>query len=206
MTVAGRTILDWIVLGLVGDGIRDIYVSVNHLAEMVEEHLGDGSRLGCAVRYLREDPANPLGTAGSLRLLTDARPDLVDPVLVMNGDLMVEFDARSLLGHHRARGAGLTMGVRSYQHEVPFGVVECGADGMVTRVSEKPTISLEINAAVYAVDPAVLGLLPEGAPSTMPWLVEQCVDRGIPVAAWSMTSEWIDVGTPSDLARAKGQT
>ncbi len=206
MTVAGRTILDWIVLGLVGDGIRDIYVSVNHLSEMIEEHLGDGSRLGCSVRYLREDPANPLGTAGSLRLLTAERPDLSEPVLVMNGDLMVEFDARSLLEHHRATGAGLTMGVRSYQHEVPFGVVECGADGLVTRVSEKPTISLEINAAVYAVDPSVLDLLPGGAPSTMPWLVERCVDRGIPVAAWSMTSEWIDVGTPIDLARAKGQT
>ena len=56
MTVAGRSILEWIVLGLVGDGIRDIYVSVNYLADQIEEHLGDGSRLGCTVRYLREDP------------------------------------------------------------------------------------------------------------------------------------------------------
>ena len=206
MTVAGRTILDWIVLGLVGDGIRDVYVSVNHLAEQVEDHLGDGSRLGCTVRYLREDPSQPLGTAGSLRLLTRERPDLDHPVLVMNGDLMVDFDARSLLDHHRARGAALTMGVKSYQHEVPFGVVERDADGMVVAVTEKPTVSLEINAAVYAVEPEALDLLPQGAPSTMPWLVEQCVSRGMPVAAWSITSDWIDVGTPGDLARAKGQT
>ena len=40
----------------------------------------------------------------------------------------------------------------------------------------------------------------------MPWLAEQCVHRGMRVAAWSITSDWIDVGTPSDLARAKGQT
>lgn len=206
MTVAGRTILDWIVLGLVGDGVRDVYVSVNHLAEQVEEHLGDGSRLGCSVRYLREDADNPLGTAGSLRLLLDQRPDLADPVLVMNGDLMVDFDARALLAHHRSTGAALTMGVRSYQHEVPFGVVERGADGMVTGIAEKPTIALEINAAVYAVDPAALALLPDGAPSTMPWLAEQCVHRGMPVAAWSISSDWIDVGTPGDLARAKGLT
>ena len=65
---------------------------------------------------------------------------------------------------------------------------------------------MEINAAVYAVEPSVLGLLPEGAASTMPWLVERCVDRAIPVAAWSITSDWIDVGTPGDLARAKGLT
>ncbi len=206
MTVAGRTILDWIILGLVGDGIRDVYVSVNHLAGMIEEHVGDGARLGCSVRYLREDAGNPLGTAGSLRLLTGQRSDLTEPVVVMNGDLMVEFDARSLLEHHRVKGAAVTMGVRSYQHEVPFGVVERGPDGMVIGVTEKPTVSLEINAAVYAVDPQALDLLPEGAPSTMPWLVERCVHRGMSVAAWSITSDWIDVGTPGDLARAKGLT
>ena len=206
MTVAGRTILEWIVLGLVGDGIRDVYVSVNHLADMIEEHLGDGSRLGCTVRYLREDPANPLGTAGSLRLLTTERGDLVDPVLVMNGDLMVEFDARLLLEYHRSTRADLTMGVRSYQHEVPYGVVNCGPDGMVLAVDEKPTVSFEINAAVYAVERKVIDLLPHGVASTMPWLVECCVQRGMPVAAWSITSDWIDVGTPMDLARAKGQT
>ena len=67
MTVGGRAILDWIVLDLVGGGIREVYVSVNHLADRVEEHLGDGSRLGCEVRYLREEPDHPLGTAGSLQ-------------------------------------------------------------------------------------------------------------------------------------------
>ena len=104
MTVAGRSILEWIVLGLVGDGIREIYVSVNYLAEQIEEHLGDGSRLGCTVRYLREDPERPLGTAGSLTLLRDERPDLEHAVLVMNGDLMVEFDASDLLDAPPADG------------------------------------------------------------------------------------------------------
>jgi NDP-sugar pyrophosphorylase family protein len=205
MTVAGRAIIDWIVLGLVGDGIREVYVSVNHLADRIEDHLGDGSRLGCRVSYLREDPALPLGTAGSLRLLRDSRPDLRDPVVVMNGDLMVEYDARALLAHHAATGAAVTMAMRSYQHEVPFGVVERGSDGNLTAISEKPTITLEINAAVYAVEPEVLDLLPEGAPSTMPWLVEQCLARDLTVAAWPISEDWIDVGTPVDLARAKGQ-
>ena len=83
----------------------------------------------------------------------EARPDLADPVVVMNGDLMVDYDARALLAYHAAHGAAVTMGVRSYQHEVPFGVVERGADGHVTAVAEKPTLTLEINAAVYAVEP-----------------------------------------------------
>lgn len=205
MTVGGRAILDWIVLGLVGDGIREVFVSVNHLADRIEEHLGDGSRLGCEVHYLREEPDHPLGTAGSLRLLLAERPGLTDPVVVMNGDLMVDYDARALLRYHAAHGAAVTMGVRSYQHQVPFGVVERGPDGHVTAIAEKPTLALEINAAVYAVEPEVVALLPEGAPSTMPWLVEQCLARDHTVAAWAISEDWIDVGTPADLARAKGQ-
>jgi len=205
MTVGGRPIIDWIVLGLVGDGIREVFVSVHHLADRIEEHLGDGSRLGCRITYLREEPDLPLGTAGSLRLLRTVRPDLAHPVVVMNGDLMVDYDARSLLEHHAATGAAVTMGVRSYQHEVPYGVVERGPDGHVGAIAEKPTIALEINAAVYAVEPDAIDLLPEGAPSTMPWLVEQCLARDLTVAAWPISEDWIDVGTPVDLARAKGQ-
>ncbi|GAA6527312.1 sugar phosphate nucleotidyltransferase [Intrasporangium sp. DVR] len=203
MTVAGRSIIEWLILGLVGDGIRDIHVSVNYLADQIEDHLGDGSRLGCSVRYLREEPERPLGTAGSLTLLRAQRPDLGNPVLVMNGDLMVQFDAGDLLRTHRRTGATVTMATRTYQHEVPFGVVESEA-GRVVRISEKPTISLDINAAVYAVEPHALAWLPEGRPSGMPDLVETCLSNGEVVTAWPIGSDWIDVGTPTDLARAKG--
>ncbi len=204
MTVAGRSILEWIVLGLVGDGIRDIYVSVNYLADQIEEHLGDGSRLGCTVRYLREDPELPLGTAGSLTLLREQRPDLAHPVVVMNGDLMVDYDASQLLEAHQRSGAAVTVATRTYQHEVPFGVVE-SEGGRVTALSEKPTLSFDINAAVYAVEPRALAWLPVGRASTMPELVETCLERDEPVTAWPIQSEWIDVGTPGDLARAQGQ-
>jgi dTDP-glucose pyrophosphorylase len=204
MTVAGRSIIEWIILGLVGDGIRDVYVSVNYLAEQIEEHLGDGSRLGCTVRYLREEADRPLGTAGSLTLLRAERPDLPDPVVVMNGDLMVQFDVGNLLETHRRTGALVTVATRTYQHEVPFGVIE-SERGKVTAVTEKPTLSFDINAAVYAVEPRALAWLPEGRASTMPGLVETCLERDEVVTAWPITSEWIDVGTPKDLARAKGE-
>ena len=87
---------------------------------------------------------------------------------------------------------------------MPFGVLET-EDGRVTGVTEKPTLSFDINAAVYAVEPRALAWLPTGRASTMPELVETCLERGEPVTAWPIQSEWIDVGTPTDLARAKGE-
>ena len=200
MTVAGRSILEWIILGLVGDGIRHVYVSVNHLADQIIDHLGDGSRLGVRVEYLREDPDVPLGTGGSLALI-EPRP--AEPLLIINGDLLVEFDARELLRFHNEHKARITMGVRSYTHTVPFGVVETDGD-RVQDIVEKPDLQVTVNAAVYCIDPDLIDLVPEGTMSHVPDLVQQCLETGQNVVAWHITSDWIDVGTPADLARAKG--
>lgn len=201
MLVAGRSILEWIILGLVGDGIHRVYVSVNHMADQIVEHLGDGSQFGVRIEYLREDPQTPLGTGGSLALIED-RP--TEPLLVINGDVLVEFDARELLQFHQSAGARATMGVRQYTHSVPFGVVEKAADDRVERIVEKPELRVTVNAAVYCIDPDLIDQIPTGIMSHMPDLIQQCLDSGQPVMAWPITSDWIDVGTPADLARAKG--
>jgi dTDP-glucose pyrophosphorylase len=206
LRVAGRSILEWILLNLVGGGIQDVYVSVNHLADQVEEHLGDGSRLGCRVRYLREDKDRPLGTAGSLSLLRRQLPNLGLPVLVMNGDLMVQFEPEQLLHGHASARAAVTVATRGYQHQVPFGVVEQDERGLISQIREKPTVTMSVNAGVYAVSPEALALVPDEIESTMPQLMQRCLDGGYRVAAWPLASEWIDVGTPGDLARAKEGT
>src|SRR5512146_1236653 len=87
VAVAGRPILERIVLQLVGYGICHIYISVNYLAEMIVDHFGDGSHFGCAIEYLRE--REPLGTGGPLSLLPHP-PE--HPLIVMNGDLVTQID------------------------------------------------------------------------------------------------------------------
>ena len=204
LEVAGRTIIEWIVLNLVGGGVRDVSISVNHLAGRIEEHVGDGSHLGCTVTYLREDPANPLGTAGSLGLFRAQRPELACACLVLNGDLMTQFDVGALLAFHERNGAAVSVATRPYQHEVPFGVLQSGTDHRVHGISEKPQVTLDVNAGVYAVSPFVLDLVRPHVALTMPELIQMCLDRHDHVSAWPLPSDWIDVGTPADLARAKG--
>lgn len=73
LKVAGRPILERLVLHLVGCGIRRIFISTNYLAGVIEDHFGDGSHFGCRIDYLRESPDEPLGTGGSLSLLRKRR-------------------------------------------------------------------------------------------------------------------------------------
>ncbi len=205
MTVADRTIIEWIILGLVESGITNIYVSVAYLADKIEAHLGDGSRLGCRIDYLHEDPATPLNTAGALGLLYHQVENITEPVIVTNADLMVRYNAADLLAFHDAKQAAVTVAARPYTHQVPFGVLEIGADRSISSVVEKPTVEFEISTGIYAVSPEALAMVPYMQPFSMPDLVKACIDTSKNVAAWPIESDWIDVGTPKDLATAKGQ-
>ncbi|MFF2269671.1 sugar phosphate nucleotidyltransferase [Cellulosimicrobium cellulans] len=201
--IAGRPIIEWIILNLVSGGVSEIYVTVNYLADKIVDRLGDGSGVGARIEYVHEDPEMPLGTAGSLGLLPHGElPDA--PLVVTNADLMAQFEVGDLLDTHGARGHAVTVATRRYEHQVPFGVVERGDDHLVTGLVEKPVLDVEVNAGIYALSPVVLDLVPRGRPSTMPDLVEACLRAGHGVGAWAMESDWIDVGTPRDLARARG--
>lgn len=100
LKVAGRPILERLVLHLVGSGIRSLFLSVNYLAQVIEDHFGDGKDYGCEIHYLREDPDRPLGTAGSLALIDPESPARKAPLLVMNGDLVTDFSVPDLLASH----------------------------------------------------------------------------------------------------------
>jgi hypothetical protein len=107
--VAGRPILERLVLHLVGSGIRRIFISVNYLAHVIERHFGDGHGFGCQIEYLRE--AKPLGTGGPLSLLP-ARPR--DPLVLLNGDLVTQADIGAMLEFHRQGRYAVTVGTRSH--------------------------------------------------------------------------------------------
>ncbi len=196
--VAGRPILERIVLHLVGSGIRRVFLSVNYLANVIESHFGDGSALGCRIEYLRED--TPLGTGGPLALLPDVP---ADPLLVVNGDLLTQFDAGAMLAVHGAGGYRATIGVHRYVHAIPYGVVEIEGSAVV-QIREKPAPSWLVNAGIYALEPELLSRIPRGVPYALPALIEECLERGELVGAFQIEKDWIDVGEPTELKRAQG--
>jgi dTDP-glucose pyrophosphorylase len=206
LPVAGRPILERIILHLVGSGIREVFLSVSYLADRVHAHFGDGSEFGCDITYLREDPARPLGTGGPLRsLAAHRRPEY--PVLVMNGDLITSFSVGGILDFHSHTQAALTVALSEYVHEVAFGVVERAADDptLISALVEKPRWVGQVNAGIYVVEPAVFDLVPDEVPYPMTDLVGTCLEQGRRVAGWELTGDWHDIGRPHELSRARGE-
>lgn len=200
LPVAGRPILERIVLHLVGSGIRRVYLSVNYRAELIEQHFGDGHRFGCTIEYLREQA--PLGTGGSLALLPRGNDGPTDPVLVMNGDLVTQANVGRIIDFHEGGDHALTMAVRRYYQQIPFGCVDVDGDELVG-FEEKPTTSRLINAGIYVIDPECLELLRAADPASMPDVVRRIQASGRTARVFEIDDDWIDVGRRDQLDRAR---
>ncbi|QDV44205.1 D-glycero-alpha-D-manno-heptose 1-phosphate guanylyltransferase [Stieleria neptunia] len=198
ISVAGRPILERIIIHLVGSGIRTIYLSVNYLSNRIEQHFGNGDKLGCSITYLKED--QPLGTGGPLALLNSHPVD--NATLVMNGDLVVDFDVQAMLSQHHRDANAITIGVKNYTHQVPFGCLQT-SDGVVTKLVEKPILQRTINAGIYAMSPEIIATVrPEFTPITS--VIENALVEKRQVGTFQI-DDWIDVGQPQQLAEARGE-
>ena len=195
--VAGRPILERIVLHLVGHGIRRIFLAVNYKRQIIEDHFGDGAGHGCRIDYLREE--HPLGTGGALSLLP---PGAAAPIVVLNGDVLTQLDIGAMLELHERARRPMTVAVSTHTHAVPYGVLRLEG-GQVVAVEEKPEVSWPINAGIYVVEPSVLGRVPSGVEYSMPQLVEECLGRGEAPAAYPIGGYWFDIGCPRELSRAR---
>lgn len=199
LPVAGRPIIEHIVAKLEETGIRHCHITTHYLPEQIERHLGDGSQFGLDISYTHETA--PLGTAGALR---NIRHSGTAPLLVMNGDILTHTDFQAMYRFHQENDAAFTVGVRTYEFQIPYGVLQMdGAN--VTSLVEKPSTRLFINAGVYLMQPDVLDLIPVDRRFDMTDLIRALMDAGRKVVSFPIFEYWIDVGRPEDYARAQGE-
>lgn len=197
LRIGDKPILEIILENFVAQGFRRFFISVNYMADKVEEHFGDGAHFGVSIEYLRED--QPLGTAGALKLL----PDMGGlPFLVMNGDLLTKVNFAHLLDFHTAHGAAATMCVRPYTAQIPYGVVHV-IDHKLVRIEEKPSQTVFVNAGIYALSPSALAQIPAEEPYDMPMLFEALMQRGEAALVFPVREYWIDIGRVGDYEQAQ---
>jgi dTDP-glucose pyrophosphorylase len=197
--VAGRPILERLVLHLVSHGIREIFLSVYYKADVIESHFGDGSSYGCKIRYLKEPI--PLGTGGALSLLPE-RPKC--PLLLCNGDLITQVDISRILAFHKEGGFRATVGYHEYTFTIPYGVLDIEGE-IVRGIREKPSFSWKANAGIYVLDASLLERVPSKTFFPLPSLIEDCLSRGEAVGSYPIEEDWLDIGRPQELRRALGE-
>jgi mannose-1-phosphate guanylyltransferase/phosphomannomutase len=200
--IVGKPCMEHIVELLKEHGFDDIVVTLAFMPQAIRGYFGAGESQGVSIRYSVEE--SPMGTAGSVKL---AEGVLDEPFLVISGDALCDIDLGALVRFHREKEALVTIGLKSVDNPLEFGIVVTDDEGRIERFLEKPSwgqvFTDTINTGIYVLDPEVLRHVPEGQPfdfskELFPLLLEM----GRPLYGYIADGYWQDIGNLDQFRQA----
>ncbi len=200
--VANKPVMAHILDLLKRHGITEVVVTLQYMADYIQDYFGDGSSLGMKINYSVEEV--PLGTAGSVK---NAQQYLDETFILISGDALTDFDLTSIINYHKAKKALATITLYSVPTPLEYGVVILDAEGRVRQFLEKPSwgevISDTVNTGIYILEPQVLDYFQAGAifdfsKDLFPILLE----RNDPMYGYVANGYWCDIGSIQEYARA----
>jgi len=193
-----KPILETILERFKKNGFWKFYISLHYMPEVLKDYFGDGSQWDVEIEYVVEK--EPLGTGGALGLLPDDLSDL--PLIVMNGDILTHVNFEKLLTYHEENEADISVCVRKYDYQVPFGVVDSN-NSIVTRIVEKPKHEFFVNAGIYVLNRQIVEIVSSNVPIDMPLLISNSLEDGAKVVSYPIYEYWLDVGRMPDFEQAQ---
>jgi mannose-1-phosphate guanylyltransferase/phosphomannomutase len=200
--VAGRPIMEHILLLLRKHHMREVVATVQYLGASIRNYFGDGSDSGVSMSYSVED--SPLGTAGSVRLASDL---LKETFLVISGDALTDIDLTAAVRFHRQRKSMATIVLKPVPNPLEYGVVVVDDAGAVQRFLEKPSwgevFSDLANTGIYILEPEVFEYFKAG--EVTDWSADvfpKLLKEGEPVFGWVADGYWEDVGSHESYLKA----
>lgn len=194
--VGGLPLIEHQVRNLVAIGIKSIYISLNYLGHMIEEHFSKLNFSEANIIFIRE--AMKMGTGGPISML----PSSVKSVLVLNGDIVTRCNFRSMYEYYISNQAEICIGVTSYKVNIPYGVIEVNGV-MLKDIVEKPEYTYLCNAGVYILSPKVSSFVPKNTYVDMPEIIDMAQQKKLSICVYPIHEYWSDIGTIDDLYRTR---
>lgn len=196
LPVGGKAIIDHNVDRLISYGVKHISVTVNYLAEQLEEHYRE-PRNEVQIQTVREPKF--LGTIGSIRFVKEFYNDTV---LVMNSDLFTSINYEDFYLHFKEHDADMSVAAVPYSVSVPYGILDLEGKRDIKGLIEKPTYDYYANAGIYLIKRSALDLIPSDTMFHSTDLLAALVAQGRRVIRFPLNGTWIDIGNPQEYKRA----
>jgi mannose-1-phosphate guanylyltransferase/phosphomannomutase len=202
VSVVDRPVILHIIELLKRHGITEVVITLQYLASVIQEYLGDGSGYGLRIHYTVEE--SPLGTAGSVR---EAEEWLDDTFLVVSGDALTDFDLSAVMQYHKRKKAMATLVLKRMPNPLEYGVVIINDEGRVRQFQEKPSwgevFSDTVNTGIYVLEPSVFKYYDRDhafdfSHDLFPILLE----KGDPMFGYVAEGYWCDIGSIPDYMTA----
>lgn len=203
LPVAGRPMIERVLAHLRDHGIDDVVLSLGYRPDAFTDAYPDGTCRGVRLHYAVEP--EPLDTAGAIRFAA-VGAGVAERFLVVNGDVLTDFDLGALVAFHDRAGAEGTIALTRVDDPSHFGVVPTDEAGRVLAFVEKPPPGEAptdlVNAGFYVLEPSVLDRIPGARRVNIERETFPAMAGAGALYGWADPSYWIDVGTPERLLQA----
>lgn len=198
LPIGRQPLLQIIITKLTRCGLKDIIIATGYKDHIIKSYFKDGSQLGITVSYISEK--HRMGTVGPIKLI---EKKLSPSFLVINGDVLTNFDFRKIIEYHNAHDSEMTIGVCKHYLNIPFGVIETlNGDGNITGIKEKPKLEFLVLAGIYVLNSTLLRYVPVGAPYDINHLMEDALKDNKKIKYFFIEDKWLDVGRLEDYEYA----
>lgn len=195
LRIGEKCIIDYNIDSLINYGVENISVTVNYLAEQLEEHYKE-KRNNIQVKCVREPKY--LGTMGSVKFVDSF---VNDTVLVMNSDLFTNIDYEDFYLHFLQNKADMAVAAVPYSVNIPYGIFEL-TGREIQGIKEKPTYNYYANAGIYLIKKELFKSIPDDEFFNATDFIEMLLTANRKVIRFPLTGYWIDIGKPADYQRA----
>jgi UDP-N-acetylglucosamine diphosphorylase / glucose-1-phosphate thymidylyltransferase / UDP-N-acetylgalactosamine diphosphorylase / glucosamine-1-phosphate N-acetyltransferase / galactosamine-1-phosphate N-acetyltransferase len=206
LPIGGTTLLERILNSLAQSGVHDVVILVKFEDLKIRKEIGNGSRFGCRVSYVKQRRLG--GTADAVRacrqkLLGESR------FLVVYADNYYEDHAMRALVARGSREAGMALATAEADDTSQFGRVTV-RQGRVVRIREKTQSHHRglVNAGLYMLDNFIFEAIDKTPTSKRGELeltdsLKILIKQGFPVIAIPFKQgKWFGISYPWDLLEA----
>lgn len=188
--------IEWMLQRLRDEGISEVILAVQYLADRFRTALGDGSQFHLKL-HIVEEP-EPRGTAGAVKHIEHL---LDGPTFVFNGDVMTDLNLQEMLAFHHDKQSKVTIALTPVDDPTQFGLVEMNGEQRVQRFLEKPRMeevtTNMINAGTYIIEPEVFRYVPPNQFYMFErGLFPVLLQTGDPMYGFPSRAYWTDIGKP----------
>lgn len=192
--------------------VRDIYINLHHLPDVIRDYFGSGSGWDVKIRYSYEQTL--LGTAGAVEKIASEQwpDDLSEPFIVVYGDnLLSDFNLDEIINFHKVKNGIGAICLYRNDEVAQSGIAVIDSENKIVKFVEKPgpgeTVSNLVNAGIYVFEPAILKYIPGNSFSDFGKDVFHKVIRaGENLYGIVLEGNLIAIDTPELLEKAMGGT
>ena len=130
-----------------------------------------------------------MGTIGSLGLIKKISNNFI----LLNCDIISDVDLSEVLKFHKTNKATLTIGVKEFKYQNPYGIVVSKKNRFIS-FKEKPEFYYSINAGIYAFNKKIIPIIRKYKLKNIEDLIMVLNDQNYKILTYPIFENWNDLG------------